>query len=85
MASMLQYLDAVLIDTPILDDNLRKRIQDVHDITDRLARTELFLQYLDNVSDQIRDDEVRTFWRGISSRAKANILDIRERELRRAN
>lgn len=77
LASMFQYLDAVLIDTPILDDNLRKRILDVHNITDRLARTELFLQYLDNVSAQIRDDEVRTYWKDISSRARTNLLDIR--------
>lgn len=79
LASMFQYLDAVLIDTPIMDDNMRKRIQNVHSITERLARTELFLDYLDNVSGHIRDAGVRTLWNDISSKARASILDISNR------
>lgn len=79
LASMFQYLDAVLIDTPILDADIRKQIADVHSITDRLVRTELFIGYLDSIVDQVRNDDLKAFWEDTSSTAKSNIEDIRRR------
>lgn len=79
LASIFQYVDAVIIDTPILDAEIRKQIHHVHTIIDRLKRTELFLKYLDDLKGYIRDGEVRTFWESLSSKAKANIEEIRQR------
>jgi len=70
LASRFQYLDAVLIDTPILDNELARLIKNVHTISERLIRTRIFLEYLDKVSAHIRDDEVRNCWAGISAKAK---------------
>lgn len=41
------YLDAVLVDTPIVDPGVRSTIADVSMIDDRIARCERFVDYLD--------------------------------------
>lgn len=46
LASSFPYLDAVVVDTPILDPTARASIRDVFDIEDRIARTESFMNYL---------------------------------------
>jgi hypothetical protein len=75
------YNDAVIIDTPILDKEIRESIIVVNGIEDRLNRVELFRQYLDlqwesvpesplfdwrNASDDLRE-EVRSISMRISS------------------
>lgn len=40
------YIDAIVVDTPILDPSIRSQIQDVHDISDRIQRAETFIGYL---------------------------------------
>jgi hypothetical protein len=40
------YLDAIIVDTPILDSRARDAIKNVHTISDRLNRALTFLQYL---------------------------------------
>jgi hypothetical protein len=80
LASMFQYLDAVIIDTPILNDDICKNIKDVQTINDRMIRTELFLGYLDQLSSQIRDDDVRKYWERTSSKAKTNLMEIKGRQ-----
>jgi hypothetical protein len=47
LPSMFAYLDAVVVDTPILDDGYRNKILDAHTIDERLNRAELFRIYLD--------------------------------------
>jgi GTPase SAR1 family protein len=47
LAGMFTYLDAVVVDTPILDENYRRLITDVHSISERLRRAEVFRVYLD--------------------------------------
>lgn len=79
LASMFQYLDAVLIDTPILNGDISKSIKDVQSIKERILRTELFLGYLDELSSQIRDDDVRKYWEETSSKARSNLMEIREK------
>ena len=43
MARLFQYMDAITIDTPIVDADFRRRIQDAVTIHDRLDRCELFI------------------------------------------
>ncbi|MFC7276642.1 hypothetical protein ACFQS1_21850 [Paractinoplanes rhizophilus] len=44
---MFAYVDAVVVDTPIVDPNYRKLITAVHDVSERLRRADLFRVYLD--------------------------------------
>ena len=41
------YLDAVVVDTPILDPQLEQHITDVHTLADRIQRAFIFREYLD--------------------------------------
>jgi len=40
------YLDAVIVDTPIVDEAVARQIDDCHDIADRVERAKLFAKYL---------------------------------------
>jgi hypothetical protein len=44
---MFAYADAVVVDTPIVDDSYRSRIGSVHSLDERLRRVEVFRLYLD--------------------------------------
>ena len=41
------YLDAVVVDTPILDSQLQHHVTDVHTLADRVERAFVFREYLD--------------------------------------
>jgi hypothetical protein len=47
LVTLFAYLDAVVVDTPIVDDTYRRIIKDVRSISDRVARAEYFRAYLD--------------------------------------
>lgn len=47
LVSNFAYVDAVVVDTPILDPSSRALIRDVFDIEERIARAENFAAYLD--------------------------------------
>lgn len=79
LITVFQYLEACLIDTPILDDELRNEIEDVTGINERLLRAEKFLKYLDECSDQIRDPELLSSWKSISRNGQDSIEEIRIR------
>ena len=79
LIDMFQYLDATIIDTPIIDDNVRDMIGDVTEINERLDRTNYFLKYLDNCVKHVQDQELRSAWAYVSGKAKRNIREIRSR------
>jgi hypothetical protein len=41
------YVDAILVDTPIIGERYRSLITDVHTLSERVARAEYFRIYLD--------------------------------------
>jgi hypothetical protein len=41
------YLDAVIVDTPIVDDTVAEQIDDCSEIADRVSRAKVFTKYLD--------------------------------------
>lgn len=47
LVHMFAYVDAVVVDTPIVDPNYRRLISAVQDISERLRRAEVFRLYLD--------------------------------------
>ena len=51
---LFNYLDAVVVDTPILDPDARNKIHDVDQTDERLVRVERFLDYLDRQWEPLR-------------------------------
>lgn len=62
-----QYLDAVIPDTPIVDESVRSKVSDCHLFPDRIARATLVLSYLDDCAKGIRSPQASECWRSISS------------------
>ena len=48
------YVDAMVVDTPIVDRNVREKIVDENSILGRLERAEEFRQYLDSQWERIK-------------------------------
>jgi len=48
LCGMFAYIDAVVVDTPIVDPEVRLRIRDVRTLAERAARATVFLDYLDS-------------------------------------
>lgn len=61
------YLDAVVVDTPILDMHARRQLRDVRSITERLARGQQFMDYLNLQWERLGIDPAGGFdWIAIS-------------------
>ena len=82
LVSVFQYVDATIIDTPILDDEIRDKLKDAYTIDERMERTEVFLSYLNNAVSHVNDAEIKTVWDKIFSSANDNIAEIRHRNKR---
>ena len=73
------YVNAVVVDTPIIDDSIRCKVWDVSDIWARLDRAELFLEYLDESSNAVQDSAATEEWLAISREVRSKIQEIRSR------
>jgi hypothetical protein len=47
LAAEFQYIDVVVVDTPVADPAVRSELADVHSVRQRMERAETFLRYLD--------------------------------------
>lgn len=75
-----QYLDAVVIDTPVADASVRGRLADVRSTRLRLERAEVFLSYLDNSWSAASLVESGLFdWDACSNDARNEVKAIKER------
>jgi len=70
------YVDAMIVDTPIVDKDRRDKIDDVDIITDRLARAELFCDYLDAQWQVLSDQELSFSWPSVRWSIAKNIKYI---------
>jgi hypothetical protein len=77
LSHLFPYFDAILVDTPILDDSLREKVHDAHNITDRLNRADIFLHYLDEQWCELHDAEIIFDWKAASSNLRTEIAHIR--------
>lgn len=77
LVTVFQYIDAIIEDTPILNDKLRENISQETEISKRLDRTTAFVEYLDDCSNQLQDKELTSVWHDISKTVKQNIKEIR--------
>ena len=68
-----QYYDAIVVDTPILDDESRKAITDTPYIDQRIPRAVYFMKYLNQCAEQIQDADARKIWSGIHESVMSSI------------
>ena len=72
------YIDAMIVDTPILQKEIRSKIKDVTDITDRLERADIFRSYLDALwSDYGLKSDIFD-WRIYSEKISRDISKIKD-------
>jgi hypothetical protein len=70
------YLDAMTIDTPILDEKVRREIQDVRGKKNRVLRSRAFLRYLNQQANYIDDVDSKRLWEEVSSAIAHDITDV---------
>ncbi|MET9331937.1 hypothetical protein ABZX78_12135 [Streptomyces cellulosae] len=73
------YVDAVVVDTPILDEGFREIIADVWNIEDRLDRAAHFVGYLDTCWEEAPRPEGGFDWPSVSSALSRSIEEVRRR------
>jgi hypothetical protein len=80
------YIDAVVVDTPILDQNARLGIANVDQVDRRVARGRIFVDYLDSQWAKLSASPVAFDWAAVSrdlksdmSRAEAGLAIGRQR------
>lgn len=67
------YIDAVVVDTPILNREVRNSIRNVHLIENRLERAELFRRYLDDQWSHLRISDPSWDWSVFSKQLAGEI------------
>ena len=73
-----QYVDAVVIDTPILEAGLRLSISAHERIRDRLDQTERFTQYLDSCSKGLAGIDAFSLWGETVVAIREDIVRVRQ-------
>jgi hypothetical protein len=79
LLSLFAYVDAVLVDTPIVDEQYRALIEDVHSIEERLSRSEYFRLYLDKQWSLLNDENLPWQWPAVSDKLSEDIRQIGKR------
>jgi hypothetical protein len=77
------YFDAVVVDTPILDSDVRAQIIDYIDIQQRINRASVFLEYLDKCASDMQDSAFKEWWTEVREGVKENIRRVRSSAGRR--
>jgi len=78
LARSFQYVDAVVIDTPILDDALRATIMAHEKIRDRVDQAEKFVQYLDSCSKGLTGIDAFSLWRETVVAIREDLARVRQ-------
>ncbi|MFG2950826.1 hypothetical protein [Streptomyces adustus] len=73
------YVDAVVVDTPILDEGFRDIIADVRYIEDRLERARHFVGYLDTCWEEAPHPDGGFDWPAVSSALSRSIGEVARR------
>jgi hypothetical protein len=77
LAGEFQYVDAVVVDTPILDQTDRTTIRDARKLEERLERAEVFASYLNRQWMPLEQFVTGFDWSEASKRLSENIAHIR--------
>lgn len=80
LAASFQYCDAIVVDTPVADPEVRARLRVVRAVRQRLERAEHFLGYLDEKWQASGLDELGLFdWPSARASVRAEMAYIQER------
>jgi len=79
LSSMFAYVDAMIVDTPIVDSAARRGIGDVVTLRDRLDRSESFRTYLDAQWAPLADKPVAFDWRLASAALQRDLQRVERR------
>lgn len=82
LTKVFQYIDAMTLDTPILDSDVRSAMKDTVIIQERIERTQSFLSYLDGCVSEIPDGIISEFWKEASTAIRQNMKEIESKILR---
>lgn len=77
LPTLFQYLDAVIVDTPIIEEEARGKIRDCKTIFERLDRAEIFTAYLDRQWAPLEGKGLAFDWQVLSKDAKEHFMRIR--------
>jgi len=72
-----QYIDAMVVDTPIVDPEVPAHLQPVEDLAGRLSRTRVFCDYLDSNWSGLADQPLVFNWPSFKSLIDRNIEYIK--------
>ncbi len=78
LPSMFSYVDAIVVDTPILEKEPREGLHNVDSIDDRLERAKIFRKYLDGQWESFEDRSTEFDWVRISKRLQENIAHVQK-------
>ena len=73
------YVDAMVVDTPIVDRSVQERISDESGIVERLERADEFRRYLDSQWAKIESAAEVFNWLRLSSQLEAEIFSVKRR------
>ena len=73
------YVDAMIVDTPILDEAVRGKITNVERIDERLNRAIIFAGYLDRQWEKVNQKGLGFNWENVSKELKINVENIRKK------
>ncbi|MBL7170806.1 MAG: hypothetical protein ISS46_02285 [Candidatus Omnitrophica bacterium] len=73
------YVDAIIVDTPILDSDVRENIKNVENIHDRLSRAGILRNYFDNIWNRANIPTTIFDWKQVSEELKAGIGKIEKK------
>lgn len=76
LVKLFTYVDAMIIDTPVVDTTVRQLIKDVRGIGDRLARCDNFRRYLDSSYAPLADLKPAFEWKESSRDLEADVENI---------
>jgi hypothetical protein len=73
------YVDAIVIDTPIIDPEARRHIRLAEPVEERLARAREFLRYLNHCASDVTDVDALRLWTDVHDAIASDITDIEKR------
>jgi hypothetical protein len=79
LSSMFAYVDAMIVDTPIVDSSARRGIGDAITLRDRLDRSESFRAYLDEQWLPLQDKPFAFDWRLTSDALQRDLQRVERR------
>lgn len=79
LCGMFAYVDAMIVDTPIVDPKSRRDITDANTLRERLSRAETFRQYLDSQHAALTDKPIAFDWRRSSEALSRDIKRVESR------